>query len=88
MMGNYPVRFGGRERGVLHGDATLPTQYFAHVRHIDTHEHEDSIRVWIGGTFDEVQAPEELRGPISAYGSLTDEVIALLHADRGKIPGT
>ncbi len=41
------------------------------------------MRLWIGGTFDEIQNPEELRGPISAYTDITDEMLAMLRADRG-----
>ncbi len=39
-------------------------------------------RVWIGGTFDEIQSPEALRPLIAPYGDITDEMLAVLRADR------
>jgi hypothetical protein len=62
--------------------------YFAQVRDNEAADDEPPIRVWVGGSFDEVQAPEELREPIAAYGTLTDNVIAILRADRGEALAT
>lgn len=56
--------------------------YFAQVLDIDAIEREDRFRVWIGASFDEIQIPDVLRQPVSAYGTLTDDMIARLHADR------
>jgi hypothetical protein len=61
--------------------------YFAQVLDTDAIEREDRIRVWIGASFDEIQAPEELRLPVAAYGTLTDDIIAHLHADRDGTSG-
>jgi hypothetical protein len=44
---------------------------------------EGYARLWIGGTFDEIQNPEELQAPIASYADLTDEMLATLRADRG-----
>ena len=61
--------------------------FFAHVLDIDAIEREDRFRVWIGTPFDEIQAPEVLRVPVAAYGTLTDDMIARLRADRGETSG-
>ncbi len=61
--------------------------YFAQVLDTDAIEREDRIRVWIGISFDEIQAPEVLRQPIAAYGTLTDDIIVRLHADRDGTSG-
>ena len=45
---------------------------------------EGFARVWAGGTFDEIQSPEALRPLIAAYGDITDEMLAVLRADRGR----
>ena len=61
--------------------------FFAQVLDNDAIEREDRFRVWIGTSFDEIQNPEALRQPIAAYGTLTDDLIACLRADRGGTSG-
>ena len=61
--------------------------FFAQVLNIDAIEREDRFRVWIGTSFDEIQAPDVLRQPIAAYGTLTDDMIARLCADRAGTSG-
>ncbi len=75
--------FNQRYEIVVGWDWPLRT-YFAQVRDNEAIDDEHPIRVWVGGSFDEVQAPEELREPIAAYGALTDNVFAILRADRGE----
>jgi hypothetical protein len=54
---------------------------------IDAIEREDRFRVWIGTPFDEIQTPDVLRQPVGAYGTLTDDMIARLRADRAGTSG-
>lgn len=58
--------------------------FFAQVLDMTKQPGEEGFtRVWVGGTFDEIQSPEALRAPIAAYADITDDMVATLHADRG-----
>ena len=78
--------FDQRYKIIVGWDLPMRT-YFAQVQDIDAIEREDRIRVWIGTSFDEIQAPDVLREPIAAYGTLTDDMLARLRADRAGTSG-
>ena len=56
--------------------------YFAQVEDMHADDDEDPVVVWVGAGPSEIQTPEALRAPIAAYGTLTDEMISTLAADR------
>ncbi|WP_234729992.1 hypothetical protein [Acidocella facilis] len=78
---NIPA-FDKRYEIVVGWDWPMRT-YFAQVHDNEATEDENLVPIWIGTSFDEILTPEELVKPIAPYGALQDNVIAILHADRG-----
>lgn len=56
--------------------------FFAQVTRESRAENNDNIILWLGGEVEEVRTPEDLRQPLAAYATLSDEIIQQLHADR------
>ena len=83
-MSRYTIRsFNPNFQIVIGWDWPMRT-YFAQVLDVTKQPGEEGFtRVWVGGTFDEIQSPEALRTPIAAYGDITNEMVATLRTDRG-----
>lgn len=83
MMGNYQVRFGGGERGVLTRDATLPTQFFAQVfTPTEEDPEEGEATIWLGTEPGELPSPEAAIRVVEAYADIPETLAADLGADR------
>jgi hypothetical protein len=48
----------------------------------DIGQDDDDVLLWLGGTPDEVQDPEDLLEPLRPYAILPDDTIQQLRADR------
>lgn len=87
-MGNYQVRFGGGERGVLTRDATLPTQFFAQIfTPTDEEPEEGEATIWLGTEPGELPSPEIAIRVVEAYADIPETLAADLAADMSATVG-
>lgn len=88
MMGNYQVRFGGGERGVLARDATLPTQFFAQVFFVTEDEPEEGeALIWFGTEPGELLTPEAAIEVVAPHVIVPEGLAVRLDAEMRKSIG-
>lgn len=87
-MGNYQVRFGGGERGVLTRDATLPTQFFAQVFFVTEDEPEEGeALIWIGTEPGELLTPEAAIAIVEPHAIVPENLAVRLGAEMRETIG-
>lgn len=65
------------------------TTFFAQVTREDAagDDVNDPVVLWLGGSPNEIEQPEDMSGPLAPYAILTEDVIASLNADRAANAG-
>ena len=75
--------FSGRFEITIGWDRPLNT-YFAQVHDLEVSDDDegDPVVVWVGATHSEILTPEALQLHIASYGSIPDDIVQTLRADR------